>query len=276
MHPPAFRPLAFATLVLGVWLVEPIRVHAQDCGGGGGGSGGGGGGDPGSNNFVNPGGGDGGFDGSDPSGGDISSFTDSNGDGWDNIMTAWDFFAQDSSVGLSLGPDLDANSSGWSPDQAMNVSVIALPVVYAESPTPVSTVAYTGSGASNSIEYINVNDYAAGGVWTTSIDNSLSGGTYSRTINVTYPAPGTYYVRAGLTDGTVQDYFYLWWYSQTLTVTALDPITNYTVAIQTHPKPGMEKWVLPSHQVTKTFHVFHSIHPASVAIRQSAGLDCDQ
>jgi hypothetical protein len=246
-----FRPLVLAALVLGVCLVAPIHIRA-DCGGGDSSSNSGS--DTGTSDSEDPGGNEE-YDGGST---DISSFTDMNGDGWDNLMTAYNFFTTDPSVGASLGPDLDANSSGWSPDQAMDVSVIALPVVYAESPTPVSTVAYTGSGASNSIEYINVNDYAAGGAWTVSIDNSLSGGTYSRTINVTYPTPGTYYVRAGLTDGTVQDYFYLWWYSQTLTVTANDPITNYTVAIQTHPKPGMEKWVLPSRQVTKPFQVFHS------------------
>jgi hypothetical protein len=252
MNIPAFRPLALATLVFGAWLVVPSHIRA-DCGGGDSSSSDGS--DPNQNNSVNPGGDDENQEGGST---DISSFTDMNGDGWDNLMTAYDFFTTDPSVGASLGPDLDANSSGWSPDQAMDVSVIALPVVYAESPTPVSTVAYTGSGASNSIEYINVNDYNAGGAWTVSIDNSLSGGTYSRTINVTYPTPGTYYVRAGLNDGTVQDYYYLWWYSQTLTVMANDPITNYTVAIQTHPKPGMEKWVLPSRQVTKPFQVFHS------------------
>jgi hypothetical protein len=257
MNVPAFRHTVLASLVLGAALAAPIHVHAQDCGGGGGSSSGG---DPSSNPFVNPGGDEGGNIGGDPFSGDAGLFTDMNNGGWDNLMTEWNFFAQDSGGGVSAAQLMDANSSGWSSDQLMNVSIAANLTVYAESPTPVSSVAYFNPGFSysQSIEYINADDYAAGGAWTTSVDNPVYGGPYSRTINVTYPTPGTYYVRAGASDGTVQDWFYLWWYSQTLTVTVLDPITNYTVSIQTHPKPGMEKWVLPSNVVTKPFQVFHS------------------
>jgi hypothetical protein len=248
MNIPVFRHFVFSVLVLGVVLAAPI--HAQDCSGGGGtiggsGSGGGtsGGGsdDGGLSSFF--GGGDSGSGGSV----DFSTFQtafSSLDQNFDSDMTALQIFAV-------------ADTSSWNSGNLVNVSVIANPTVYAESPTPVSSVGlfYSGYTYEHSIEYINVNDFNAGGAWTTNIDSPVYGGPYQRTISITYPTPGTYYVRAG---GLVTDWATTWDYSNTLTVTAQDPNTNYTVTIQTHPDPGMEKWILPSNVVSKTFQVFHS------------------
>jgi hypothetical protein len=246
MNLAVFRHLVFTSLVLGVVLAAPIQVQAQDCSGGGSGSGSGSG-DPGG------GGSDGGlsgfFDSGSPGGGvyDISGFYyvfDTLNQNFDSGMTALQLFAV-------------ADTSSWNSGNLVNVSVIANPTVYAESPTPVSSVGlfYSGYTYEHSIEYINVNDFNAGGAWTTNIDSPVYGGPYQRTISITYPTPGTYYVRAG---GLVTDWATTWDYSNTLTVTAQDPNTNYTVTIQTHPDPGMEKWILPSNVVSKTFQVFHS------------------
>jgi hypothetical protein len=231
------RHLVFASIVFGISLIASAYVHAQDCNGGGG--------DPSSNDFVNPGG-SGGGDFADTDGGstDISAFTDMNNENWDNIMTEWNFFTQSD-------PNPTITGDG------VFVSVNANPNVYAGSPTPVASTAAFINGViiAHQIEYINA-DGSSGGSWTYDCaypDASPS----NRTINITYPTPGTYYVKASasvlLWNGQNP-----WIDSDTLTVTALDPITNYTVSIQTHPKPGMEKWVLPSHQVSKNFQVFHS------------------
>jgi hypothetical protein len=261
MYVPADRHLAFAALVFGLCLAAPARVHADCNGGGDNNSGDSSGSDPSQNYFMDPGGGY----YSEAGNGFYDVLVGSNDSYFNDIMTNWNFFAVGDDSGSSAAQTLDANSSGWSPGNAsLNVSVNALLTVYAGSPTPVSSIAFFTPGYpyGHTIDYINADDYAAGGGWTMNVDPAVSlnpDGSYSRTINVTYPTPGTYYVRAGGDEqsaywGFVDPYYY----SQTLTITALDPITNYTVAIQTHPKPGMEKWVLPSHQVTKPFQVFHS------------------
>jgi hypothetical protein len=238
MNAPACRHLVAATLVFGLWLAAPVRVHA-DCGGNG--TDNSSGADTSNWDTFNPGSSDvydNGFST------DISAFTDMSDSNWDNTMTEWNFFAQSD-------PNPTITGDG------VFVSVNANPNVYAGSPTPVaSTAAYiNGIIIAHQIEYINA-DGSSGGAWTN--DYAYPGASPSnRTINITYPTPGTYYVKASasvlLWNGQNP-----WIDSDTLTVTVNDPITNYTVAIQTHPKPGMEKWVLPSNVVSKNFQVFHS------------------
>jgi hypothetical protein len=248
MHLPAFRHLAFVSFVFGTVLVASTHVHAQDCGGGG---------DPGSGGDYSGGGNTDQGSGSDLGGGNITgdsgsgnsgAFGNSLDQGWDNLMTTWNFFA----VG-------DDPISGY----PVAVTVYANPIVYAGSPTVVSSSAgYAGGPVlGHSIEYIE-----AGSSWNWPQyitypfnDNPyLPNGTVDNlSINMTFPSPGTYYVRGGVSvlfsDGQNP-----WIYSEVETVTVNDPITSETVSIQTHPKPGMEKWVLPSHLVEKTFSVFHS------------------
>jgi hypothetical protein len=234
MSVPACRYLVFATFVFGAWLVAPNHIRA-DCNGGGGS-------DPSQNNSVNPGGGgadDGGFST------DISAFTDMSNSNWDNTMTAWNFFAPSD-------PNPTMTSDG------VFVSVNANPNVYAGSPTPVASTGAFANGIliAHQIEYINA-DGSSGGAWTNDCAYPVTYLPSNRTINITYPTPGTYYVKASvsvmLPNGQNP-----WIDSDTVTVTVNDPITNYTVSIQTHPKPGLEKWVLPSNVVSKDFQVFHS------------------
>jgi hypothetical protein len=259
MNVPACRHLVAAAFVLGVWLAASTMVHA-DCGGDNSGSSSGV--DTSNWDTFNPGSSDvydTGFST------DISGFIGMDDPGWDNTMTAWNFFAASDNSG-DVAQVMNANSSGGG--RIFDVSVDALQTVYAGSPTQISSIAYFVLGLvpfGHTIDYINVDDYNAGGAWTMNVDPDLtlgsldSAGFYSRNIQVTYPTPGTYYVRAGVDiQSAYWGFVYPYIYSQTITVTVLDPITNYTVSIQTHPKPGMEKWVLPSHQVTKPFQVFHS------------------
>jgi hypothetical protein len=235
MNIPVFRPLLLATLVFGICLVAPSHIRAQGCGGGGGG------GDPSTNNSFNPGGGyadDGNFSA------DISAFTDMNNANWDNTMTAWNFFTQSD-------PNPTITSDG------VFVSVNANPNVYAGSPTPVASSAeyLQGMVIAHQIMYMNA-DGSSGGAWTNDC-NYPGTSTSNRTINITYPTPGTYYVK-GSASVMLPNGQNPWIDSDTLTVTVNDPMTNYTVSIQTHPKPGLEKWVLPSNVVSKNFQVFHS------------------
>jgi hypothetical protein len=225
MDLPVFRRLVFASFVWGVGLLGATYVCAQDCGGGNGG-----GADQGSSS------GDGG-----------GAFGDTLDPNWDSIMTTWNFFAKfyDPGTGAPVVITVNAN-----------------PSVYAGSPTVLSSSAGFADGPviGHSIEYINA-DGSSGGVWTTDITYPFNvnpaANVDSFSINITYPSPGTYYVRGGISV-LFRDGENPWLYSEQETVTVNDPMTHYTVAIQTHPKPGMEKWVLPSNVVTKNFQVFHS------------------
>jgi hypothetical protein len=217
MDLPGFRHLVFASFVWGVGLLGPTYVCAQDCGGGG----------------VGP-----------PQGytGPFGNLLDQ---GWDSLMTTWGFFAvaDDPRYGYPVAITVNAN-----------------PNVYAGSPTVVSSSAGYAGGPliAHDIEYINA---ASSGDWTLNITYPPWSSSYpavdNLSMNITYPSPGTYYVRGGVSvlfsNGENP-----WIYSDQETVTVNDPITPETVSIQTHPKPGMEKWVLSSHLVEKTFSVFHS------------------
>jgi hypothetical protein len=242
MNLPVFRHLVLAILVVGVWLAAPAHVQAQDCGGGGDS----GGGDP--SGGSDSGGGvvdQGGGLGADQGGGGPGAFTDTPDPNWDSIMTTWNFFAK------TYDPKTGA---------PVVVTVNGNPSVYAGSPTVVSSSAAFADGPiiAHSIEYINAD---SPGLWTTDItypfNEDATENSSNRSLNITYPSPGTYYVRGGasvlFSDGQNP-----WIYSDQETVTVNDPITPETVSIQTHPKPGMEKWVLSSHLVEKTISVFHS------------------
>jgi hypothetical protein len=213
----AFRHLVFASVVWAVGFLGPTYVYAQDCGGGG----------------VAP-----------PQS-NAGAFGNSLYQGWDGVMTTWGFFA------VGDGPTYGDVAA---------VTVDANPTVYAGSPTVVSSSAGYNNGPviAHDIEYINA---ASSGDWTLNITYPFNVNPYANvdnlSINITYPSPGTYYVRGGVSvlfhDGENP-----WIYSQVETITVNDPITTETVSIQTHPKPGMEKWVLSSHLVEKIFSVFHS------------------
>jgi hypothetical protein len=226
MDLPVFRHLVFASFVSGFGLLGPTYVCAQDCGGG--------------NEGNNP---------IDPPNGYAGAFGNSLDEGWDNLMTTWGFFAV-----------ADDPKEGY----PAAVTVYGSPNVYAGSPTVVSSSAgYAGGPVlAHSIDYIEAG--SSWNWWPQYItypfnDNPyLPDGTVDNlSVNVTYPSPGTYYVRGGInvlfTNGQNP-----WIYSEVETVTVNDPITSETVSIQTHPKPGMEKWVLSSHLVEKIFSVFHS------------------
>ena len=247
MNLPIFRHLVIAFLVWSVGLLDTTYVFAQDCDGGGDPPGGGdssGSGDGGG--FADGGGG---VVGVTDGGGDYSgAFGNSLDQGWDNLMTTWGFFAV-----------ADDPIHGY----PVAVTVYANPNVYAGSPTVVSSSAgYAGGPVIvHDIEYINAN---SSGIWTVdmtypfNVNPYLPYGTVDNlSINITYPSPGTYYVRGGI-NVLFSNGQNPWIYSQVETVTVNNPITPETVSIQTRPKPGMEKWVLPSHVVSKTFQVMHT------------------
>jgi hypothetical protein len=162
----------------------------------------------------------------------------------DGGVTLQEGFPSDGSGGGSVSP---------APDP-VNVSINASTTVYANSPTGVSSTAWTNSTpiSLHTIEYINT-DGSDGGLW--HLDIAAGAGISDpRSADVTYPSPGTYLVRSGAsTDGGNS-----WTYSDQVTVTAKDPITPHTVSIQAKPKSGMEKWFLPSDKVSKDFKVLHT------------------
>ncbi len=75
----------------------------------------------------------------------------------------------------------------------------------------------------------------------------------TRSVGVTFPAPGAFLVRGGASTDGVN-----WTYSDPMPVTVLDCITVHTVNTQAIPKPGLEKWFRPSHVVSKSFQVLHT------------------
>jgi hypothetical protein len=219
MHLPVFSHLVFATFMFGVWLAAPTRVHAQDCLGSG------------------------------------SSYTGLSADqGSSTDFVPPDSLSQDFNTWIAASTSYWQSSGNPAPPDPINVTINCSTTIYAQSPTSVSSTAWTSSTpiSLHTIEYIN-QDGSSGGFWTIDIASG-SGTSDQRSIGVTFPSPGTYLVRSGASaDGGNT-----WTYSDQVSVTVNDCINIHTVTIQTIPKPGMEKWFRPSNVASKTFRVRHT------------------
>lgn len=239
MNIPASRHFVFVAFVLGAVLVAPTQIYAQMC--------------------LDPGAGADSMQGN--SGSDNGDSSNNGGnDTFNTVDTQQQVGILNSGgsvdAGLMLGGpgdggDVSGGSAAPAPDP-INVTINASTTVYAESPTSVSSTASTASTpiSLHTIEYINC-DGSDGGIWQQQYNAAGSGISDQCSTGVTFPSPGTYFVRSGAsTDGGNT-----WTYSDQLTVYVNDCRTHPTVYIQAKPKPGMEKWFTESNEVSKQFKV---------------------